>query len=435
MSEGERALLSVADFHSEPILLSEREAVEQRLDETVRYWEDWSATCSYDGPWRAEVLRSVLALGLCVYVPTGAMVAAPTTSLPERIGGSRNFDYRYGWVRDTSFALEAMLSLGFGTQVHGTLSWLLAASASTHPHLRPFFKLDGSYRPSMIELPLAGYRGSQPVNEGNSAESQLQLGNYGDLFDTAWRYVRDGNGLDRASRVRLAEVADFVCRIWRNPDSGIWELSEHLDYTQSKLACWLTLDRALKLADAGELPDGSAGNWRRARAELREYIDSNCWSESRGAYTRAAGTHELDAAVLLAARVGYLDLPDRRMDATIAALREELGRGPLLYRYSGMEDEEGAFLACSFWLVEALARSERLDEAAELMDELVALSNDVGLLSEEIDPDSHELLGNIPQALSHLTLINAAEAIAETERALSGSAASRRSRGPARSRG
>jgi GH15 family glucan-1,4-alpha-glucosidase len=413
LAEGERALLAVGAFHSEPILLSPREDVERRLDETVRYWANWAKTSTYEGPWRDAVMRSMLALGLCVYVPTGAIVAAPTTSLPEKIGGSRNYDYRYGWMRDTNYTLDAMLQLGFATQVHGTLSWVLGAAATTHPHLRPFFKLDASYHPTMTELPLEGYRGSAPVNEGNDAESQLQLGNYGDLFDTAWRYVEDGNGLDPGSRTRLAEVADFLCGIWRNPDSGIWELSELLDYTQSKLACWIAMDRALKLADEGQLPDSSADKWRATRDQVREYIETHCWSEQRGAYTRAAGSDQLDAGVLMAARVGYFDLPDPRLDSTIAAVRSELGRGPLLYRYSGMEEKEGAFLACSFWLVEALAGSGRMDEAAEMMDELVSLANDVGLLSEEIDPDSNEMLGNIPQALSHLTLINAACALTE----------------------
>ncbi len=413
--EGERALLALGCFHAEPILLSDRDAVEARLDETVSYWRDWLAAVEYEGPWHDEVIRSALTLGLLVDAQTGAMVAAPTTGLPEKIGGSRNYDYRYAWLRDTSFALEAMLQLGHATQVHGTLSWVLGATRRTHPHLRPYYKLDGSYNPSSRELPLSGYRGSTPVLDGNPAESQLQLGNYGDLLDTAWRYVSDGNRLDPDSALRLREVVDLVCRIWRNPDASIWELGERHDYTQSKLSCWLALDRALKLSNEGQLSSRDSDHWRAVHGELRDYVERECWSESRGAYTRYPGTDQLDASVLLMARMGYLDLPDPRMDGTIDAIRKELGRGPLLYRYSGMEEKEGAFLVCSFWLVEALAMSGRVDEATEVMDGVCDLANDVGLLSEEVDPESRELLGNFPQALSHLGVINAAVALSRAK--------------------
>jgi len=406
--DGERALLSLACFYDEPLLISDRDAVEKRLDETVDYWRGWLGAADYDGPWRDAVMRSALALGLMIDARSGGMAAAPTTSLPEKIGGERNFDYRYGWMRDTSFALDAMLALGMATQVHGTLSWELRATRRTHPHLRPFFKLDGDYRPGGHELPLAGYRDSLPVLEGNDAESQLQLGNYGDLLDTAWRYVSDGNRLDADSALRLPEVAGLVCRIWQNPDASIWELEDREHYTQSKLACWLALDCALKLADTGEISGRDADRWRSTRDEIRAFIDERCWSPPRGAYTRHSDSQELDASVLLGARMSYFDLPDERLDGTIDAVRRELGRGPLVYRYSGMQEEEGAFVVCSFWLVEALALNGRLDEAAQVMDELCALTNDVGLLSEEIDPDSHELLGNFPQALSHLGVINAA---------------------------
>ncbi len=408
LRDGERALLALGCFHDEPLLMSDRDAVEQRLDETVDYWRGWLSAADYEGPWQDAVKRSALALGLMIDASSGGMAAAPTTSLPEKIGGERNFDYRYGWMRDTSFALDAMLALGMATQVHGTLSWVLRATRRTHPHLRPFFKLDGDYRPGGHELPLEGYRGSRPVLEGNDAESQLQLGNYGDLFDTAWRYVSDGNRLDSDSAVRLPEVAGLVCRIWGNPDASIWELGDRKHYMQSKLACWLALDRALKLADAGEISGRDADRWRSTRDEIRAFIEERCWSPVRGAYVRSSGSEELDASVLLAARMGYLDLPDERLNGTIDAIRRELGRGPLVYRYSGTQEEEGAFIVCSFWLVEALALNGRLDDATQVMDEMCALASDVGLLSEEIDPDSHELLGNLPQALSHLGLINAA---------------------------
>jgi GH15 family glucan-1,4-alpha-glucosidase len=209
---------------------------------------------------------------------------------------------------------------------------------------------------------------------------------------------------------RLAETADFVTQIWRRPDASIWELSDHRDYTQGKLAAWLALERAVRRAETGHVPATNARRWRAEAERIRRHIDGACWSDERQAFVREAGSAELDAGVLLAARAGvaYLERGDPRIACTVAALRDELGRGPLLYRYSGMEDEEGAFLACSFWLAEALAQAGELDEAAAMMDELVGLGNDVGLYSEEMDPDSGDMLGNFPQALTHLSLVNAA---------------------------
>ncbi len=412
-TQASRALLAIGAFEDEPLLLSRREEVESRLDETVGFWRQWVGRCSYDGPWRDAVLRSALALALCSHAASGAIVAAPTSSLPEAVGGSRNFDYRYNWLRDTSFALDALLRLGLREEVHASLGWMLAATRTTHPRLDVFYSLDGTAGDPQGELDLEGYRRSSPVHRGNSAGSQLQLGNYGDLLDTCFAYVRDGNALDPESGQRLAEVADLVCEIWRNRDASIWELHDREDYAQGKLACWVALDRTVALADAGQVPDGSAGRWKATAATVREFIDGRCWSSRLRSYVRYPGTEDLDASMLLAARTGYLDGNDPRLGQTVDAMRRELGEGPFLYRYSGMREQEGAFLACSFWMVEALARAGRLDEATEAMDELVSAANDVGLLSEEIDPQSRELLGNFPQALSHLALVNAAFVLGE----------------------
>jgi GH15 family glucan-1,4-alpha-glucosidase len=263
------------------------------------------------------------------------------------------------------------------------------------------------------QLSFEGYRGSGPAVRGNDAGGQLQLGNYADLMQTAWFYVSDGNTLDEASGQRLADVADLVCRVWRNPDSSIWELPDQRHYTQGKIASWVALDCAAQLADRGELPAEGASRWREEARAVRDFVDRECWSDRRRAYVRNPGTTELDAALLLAARTGFLDGSDERLATTVDALRDELGSGALLYRYSGMQGEEGAFLACSFWLVEALAMTGRADEGAEIMDELIGLANDVGLYSEEMDPDTGELLGNFPQALTHLALVNAAFILAE----------------------
>ncbi len=396
-----------------PLPLPPREEVDVRCERTVDAWKRWLTFHSYEGPWQAEVERSALALKLLVYAPSGAIAAAPTTSLPERIGGDKNYDYRYAWVRDSAFTLDALGSLGYREQVHASLSWLLSASDKTHPRLEPFYSLDGSVPHRHEELPLRGYRDSKPVRSGNQASGQLQLGSYGDLLETIEVYVRHGNALDEETGVKLAEVADHVCRIWRNEDSGIWELPDLRNYTISKVNCWVALDRALQLAHDGHAPGDHAQHWREAADEIRSWVDEHCWSARRSSYSFYAGTDDLDAALLLAIRTRFLKPDDPRAASTIDAIREELGAGgPLLYRYSGQQGEEGAFLACSFWLVEALARTRRLDEARETMEELLELANDVGLYSEQIDPDSLELLGNFPQGLTHLSLINAAHAFA-----------------------
>ncbi len=339
--EGESALLALSCFNDEPYVLSGRRAFEARLAHTVDFWRRWARITSYDGPWREAVVRSALALELLVYAPTGATVAAPTSSLPEAIGGSRNWDYRYSWLRDTAFTLEAMLRIGYRDQVHSSLAWLLQTIRRTHPRLSVFYHLDGEPPGETVELNLEGYRRSRPVRYGNGAAGQLQLGNWGDLFQTAWLYVEDGNALDRESGQRLAELADFVCRIWQNPDASIWELGQRHQYTQGKLSCWLALDRAAPLAARGQIPAGRVDRWRKTADVIRDYVETRCWSKERGSYNRYADSNDLDASVLLAARVGYADPRGERMQTTVDALRRELGRGPLLYRYSGMSEHEG----------------------------------------------------------------------------------------------
>jgi GH15 family glucan-1,4-alpha-glucosidase len=415
---GSKALLVCIGIVGDPIPLPPRHEIEQRFEQTCASWKRWVDFHSYDGPWEDAVTRATLALKLLIHAKSGAIAAAPTTSLPERIAGGRNYDYRFAWIRDSAFVLDALGGLGYREQVHASLCWLLDATDSTHPRLAPFYRLDTSVPPpGADELDLAGYRASRPVRRGNDASGQVQLGSYGDLLETIELYVRHGNTLDERTRVRLAETADHVCRIWRNEDSSIWELPTQRHYTISKINCWVALDRALQLASEGEAPADHADLWRTEARTIREWIDEHCWSDARGSYTFYAGAEALDAAVLLAIRNGFLRGDDQRAHSTIDAIRSELGcGGPLLYRYTGQEREEGAFLACSFWLVEALARCGRLDEAREAMEQLLALANDVGLYSEEIDPESHELLGNFPQGLTHLALINAATAVAAAER-------------------
>jgi GH15 family glucan-1,4-alpha-glucosidase len=358
----------------------------------------------------------VLAQRLLTYAPTGAIAAAATTSLPERVGGHKNWDYRFSWVRDTALALESLLDVRLTVECHRSFAWLRRASESTHPRLQPMYRLDGSPDLPREDLDYDGWRGSTPVRVGNDAQGQLQLGNYADFLDAALRYCHAGHLLDARTCERCAEIADRVCEVWQEPDSGIWEL-EPKHYTQSKMAAWVTLQHAVTLAEEGKLAKGRRKAWERTRDEIRGWVEERCWSEERGAYVFHAGSDELDASVLLAARWGYHDADDPRFVRTVEAIRSELAEGPFLYRYSSARRAEGCFLACSFWLVDALARSGRIEEARALMDELLTASNDVGLYSEQIDPHTRELLGNVPQALTHLSLVLAAVSVMRAERA------------------
>jgi GH15 family glucan-1,4-alpha-glucosidase len=414
---GDSALLVLHVFHDEPITLEAEAALRDRLEDTIRYWRRWSQACSYDGPWLPAVRRSALALDLLVDAHTGAIAAAATMGLPERIGGDRNYDYRYAWMRDANLTLEAMLNVGLTEQVHASLAWMLTTIRGTHPHVQPMYRLSGSPRVPDEPLDLPGYRHSRPVTLGNGARSQLQLGSYGDLFDMVLHFVRHhGGALPASIAQRLGEVADHLMGIWRQDDAGIWELPENRSYTQSKLASWLALDRAGQLAQAGVLDRGRATAWRSCAEDIRGFVREHCWSAARGAYVRDADSDALDCGILLAARRSFLLDEPERLQPTLDVLRRELGAGgPLLYRATGMDEIEGAFLACSFWMVECLARTGRVDEAAGAMDALLGLSGPTGLLSEEVDPQTGALLGNLPQALSHLSLINAAVAIGEAQ--------------------
>jgi GH15 family glucan-1,4-alpha-glucosidase len=413
--EGTRALVAICAAHREPLVIPTRDELESRLDATVAVWRRWSRELTYAGPWRDAVIRSALALKLLVHAPSGALAAAATTSLPEEVGGERNWDYRYSWVRDSAFMLNALLGLSRAPEARAYFWWLMHASQLTHPRLRVLYRLDGGARAPERVLALDGYRGSRPVRAGNAAAGQRQLDTYGELLQTAWLYAISGHRIDRDIARRLAEVADLVCRIWREPDAGIWEVrSAERHFTQSKMMCWIALDRACALAGRGLIPGRRAERWRREAQAIREFVEARCISEDTATYVRSAGSDELDASLLLGVLFSYGDPASDRWAATIEAVRSELTSGPFVRRYSGedgLAGSEGAFLACSFWLAESLARIGRLEDAVALMDDLVALANDVGLFAEEIEPATGDFLGNVPQGLSHLALISAALAI------------------------
>jgi GH15 family glucan-1,4-alpha-glucosidase len=417
---GTRALIALCAAHDEPLVLPAPDELDARLSATASTWRDWSDGVEYEGRWREAVLRSALALKLLVHAPSGALAAAATTSLPEELGGGRNWDYRYSWVRDSALTLNALMGLGCAPEARAYLWWLMHASQLTHPRMRVLYRLDGGTRAPERELALEGYGGSRPVRAGNDAAGQRQLDTYGELLQTAWIYASTGHRIERDIGRRLAGVADLVCAIWREPDAGIWEVrSEERHFTQSKMMCWIALDRAGALAGRRLIPDRHAARWRAEAHAIREFVETRCFSAQRRSYVRAAGSDELDASLLLGVLFDYGDVRTERWAGTAEAVRRELAEGPFVRRYSGddgLEGSEGAFLTCSFWLAEALARLGRVEDAVALMDELVGLANDVGLYAEEIDPATGAFLGNTPQALSHLALIGAALAIATAER-------------------
>jgi len=403
-------LLIVAGTRDEPLHLPIPDLTAIGLTRTGESWKQWSEDFNYEGPWAEAVQRSALALKLLIHSPTGAIAAAATTSLPENMSGGKNWDYRFAWVRDATYTIRALVRFGLREETHEAVSWLLQSIRASDSKLQIFYRLDGSTPGPAETQDQPGWRGVGPVLVGNDARTQVQLGIFGDFVTAMRDYVEAGNVLDTPSRILLAKVADHVCDVWQHHDSGTWELFEQRDYTASKMGCWHALDSALGLFNLGELT-GDSDRWRVVRDHIKKWVAENCWSEAQQSYVAFPGSEQLDASVLLHAESGFDRGP--RMSATIDAIRAELGRGVLLYRYTGMDAEEGAFVACSFWMAAALACVGRHDEAVTMMDNLVALANDVGLYSEMIDPADLSFLGNLPQGLSHLALINASITIDE----------------------
>jgi GH15 family glucan-1,4-alpha-glucosidase len=417
VAEGEPVVLTLAAARGEPLVFVGRRQAQDALERTDRFWREWSAQARHEGPWREQVVRSALVLKLLVYAPSGAIVAAPTTSLPEQIGGVRNWDYRFAWLRDATWSLDAMLTLGYHQEATAFFWWFMHASRLSRPRLGVLYEVDGGVPKAEADAEgLDGYRGSRPVRIGNAAADQEQLDIYGSVLDAAWRYAQSGGRIDRSTGKDLAKIADYVVKIWERPDNGMWEVrGRRTHYIQSKAMCWLALHRAIGLAEAGLLPDRRK-RWEAAAERVREFYEQQGWDEQVGSFVRAPDMREPDASLLTLSLLECEDADGDRMLRTIEAIRRELTDGPFVYRYlgeDGMPPGEGAFLACSFWLAACLARAGRVDEAVEYMEQLVASANDVGLYAEEIDPGTGEFLGNFPQGLTHLALVNAAAAIAE----------------------
>ncbi|MGH9533706.1 MAG: glycoside hydrolase family 15 protein [Terriglobales bacterium] len=412
------------------------EGLRHSLSQTRRAWEDWARQGQYGGKYKDIVERSALALKALIYEPTGAFVAAPTTSLPEAPGGARNWDYRYCWPRDSTFALYGLSLLGYHEEA-GRFLHFLAHVASRHPlPLQVCYRVDGSADLPERELGyLEGYADSRPVRVGNGAAAQFQLDLYGEILDAAYTYAKWRGGLERNVWEVLSQLAQFAARHWREADNGIWEVrGGRRHFVYSKVMCWVALDRALKLADRYGLPAPHAARWRQGAAEIRQAVFRHGYSRRAHAFAQSFGSDVVDASALLLPLVRFVKPHDPHIVATIRAVRRELTRGPFLLRYAntgedGVGGAEGAFSICSFWLTDCLTLLGQAKEARSLFERIIAYRSPLGLFSEEIDwtsPRSRQrLLGNFPQAFTHLALINAAHNLELYPRGVKSSASRR----------
>jgi GH15 family glucan-1,4-alpha-glucosidase len=416
---GERRYLSLTYGRDAPAVIPELgAAAHDRLMTSVRWWRQWINQCIYDGPYRETVVRSALALKLMTFAPSGAVVAAPTTSLPEKPGGQRNWDYRYCWLRDASFTVRAFLDLGYEEEASAYAGWLLHATRLAWPDLQVLYNVHGEARLPERELPhLAGYDGARPVRIGNDARGQLQLDVYGEVLDAVARFFRPGVRMDRDTVRFLDGLGHTVCDRWREPDEGIWEgRSGRHHHTHSKVLCWVALDRLVTLHEAsGARFD--VERFRRERDAIRQAVEERGYNPALRSYTQLFDGDTVDASLLTLPLYGYIDAADPRMESTCARIHERLGVGDLLYRYAegtddGLPPGEGAFGICGFWAVECQARRGETHDATQAFERLLGHANEVGLFAEETDPETGAALGNFPQAFTHVGLINAALTLA-----------------------
>jgi GH15 family glucan-1,4-alpha-glucosidase len=419
LREGESTTFVLENLRPEvpnrPRAFSEK-LIESALEETTRFWRDWVSKSNYRGRWREMVYRSALVLKLLTYAPTGAIVAAPTNSLPEAIGAARNWDYRYSWIRDSAFTAYAFLRLGFVEETRAFMRWLLARASDLEPEgsLHPVYRIDGGHdlREERLDH-LEGYRGSRPVRLGNGAVDQFQLDLYGALMDAVYLLNKHGWPISHDLWSSLRRMLNWLAENWQRPDQGIWEVrSGPRRFVYSAVMCWVAFDRAIRVARNRGFP-GEIDSWRKARDAIYEWVMSEGWDEARGAFVQHSGSRALDASALVMPLVFFVSPHDPRMLRTLDAIESTLVFDNLVRRYSleethdGLSGSEGTFSLCSFWLVEALTRAGRLEDARVLFEKMLGYANHVGLFSEEVGLTG-EALGNFPQALTHLALVSAA---------------------------
>jgi GH15 family glucan-1,4-alpha-glucosidase len=414
VSAGERIpfVLSYALSHRPPPAPIDPEAA---LRATEKFWTGWAAKNQIECPWNDSVGRSLITLKALTFAPSGGMVAAPTTSLPECIGGPRNWDYRFCWLRDATLTLLSLMNAGYFDEAQMWRDWLLRAAAGSPRQIQIMYGIRGERRLTEWQVPwLPGYEESQPVRIGNAAHNQLQLDIFGEVMDALHQARKGGLGGYEAGWDLQREFLKHLEKIWREPDEGLWEIrGPRRHFTHSKAMAWLAFDRVIKSAEAFGLP-GDIERWRAIRAEIHADVCTRGYNAELASFVQAYGSKELDASLLLLPAIGFLPPEDPRIRGTVAAIERDLVVGGLVRRYDtesgtdGLPPGEGLFLACSFWLVDAYVMLGRRDEAVALFERLLALRNDLGLLSEQYEPVSRRLVGNFPQAFSHLALVNSA---------------------------
>lgn len=417
LREGEELVFQLSFTQEAPAVFPPLEEAPAAVERTVSWWRSWVGRMRYDGPYREQVIRSALTLRLLIYAPSGAVVAAPTSSLPEQIGGDKNWDYRYCWLRDASFTVRALFGLGFHGEAEAFVSWLLHSTRLSRPRLNVLYDVYGETPACEREIDLAGYRGSRPVRIGNAAKDQLQLDVYGEVIDAVAQYIYQGGELDKETGRMLIAFGNYVCDNWDRPDEGIWEVrSGRYPHVHSRVLCWTALDRLIELHRKGHVFRAPEERFVRVRRRIRQDVIRHGWNPEVKSYVQVVGTDHVDAALLLFPWYGFEPAGSWRMRKTYERIRRLLeADGHLFYRYAthGGRDE-GAFGISSFWAAEYLARGGgSLDEAREAFEGLLRFGGELSLCSEEVDPQSGEALGNFPQGFTHVGLINAALAIHE----------------------
>ena len=425
VAEGDRVPFVLTWFPSNEPLPTPVEP-DVALQDTESYWEEWADRCTYYGRWHDAVHRSLLTLKALTYAPTGGIVAAPTTSLPEALGGVRNWDYRYCWLRDATLTLLALLRAGYIDEARSWRDWLLRAIAGSPEDIQIMYGVAGERRLTELQLPwLSGYEGSQPVRIGNGASNQLQLDVYGEVVEALYRARARGLEPSDDSWRLTSKIIDWLESGWRHEDEGIWEVrGPRRHFTHSKVMAWVAFDRAVKMVEQIKR-EGNADRWRACREDVRQDVLKSGFNADVGTFVQYYGSDRLDASLLLIPLVGFLPATDERVAATVDAIRRDLLRDGFVERYradaknvdvDGLPPGEGVFLPCSFWLVAVLAQQGKHDEAIELYERLLSLRNDVGLISEEYDPETKRLVGNFPQAFTHLALVETAFSLEKAAR-------------------
>ncbi len=424
VDEGERVPFTLT-WHASHMPSPRRIDPIRAVDDTTGWWSEWASGITYKGGWRDAVIRSLLTLKALTYQPTGGIVAAPTTSLPEALGGVRNWDYRYCWLRDATFTLDALMLAGLDSEATAWREWLLRAVAGQPQQMQILYGVAGERRITEQQLDwLPGYEQSRPVRTGNAAVNQFQLDVYGEIMDALYLARRVGLQHDETAWDLQRALMDFLESNWREPDEGLWEIrGPRRHFTHSKVMAWVAMDRAVKAVDLQQL-EGPVQRWRALRREIHDEVCDQGFDAERNAFVQFYGGSQLDASLLMIPLVGFLPATDPRMRGTVEAVQRELSVDGLVLRYhpegsadvDGLPPGEGAFLACSFWLADNLALMGRQREAREQFERLLSLRNDVGLLAEEYDPRSGRQLGNFPQAFSHVPLVNTASHLSERGR-------------------